>query len=50
VRIIQALLGHSRIDTTAHYTAVTPQTVAAALSPLDRLDRRTVSARPKRKK
>lgn len=50
VRIIQALLGHSRIDTTAHYTAVTPQLVAAALSPLDRLDRRTVSARPKRKK
>lgn len=50
VRIIQALLGHSRIDTTAHYTAVTPQVVAAARSPLDRLDRRTVSALPKRKK
>lgn len=49
VRIIQALLGHSRIDTTAHYTAVTPQLVAAALSPLDRLDRRTVAMRPKRR-
>lgn len=50
VRIIQVLLGHSRIDTTARYTAVTPQLVGATLSPLDRLDRKTVPARPKRKK
>jgi len=35
-RAIQVLLGHSRIDTTARYTAVTPQTIASIISPLDR--------------
>jgi integrase/recombinase XerD len=40
IRIIQVLLGHSRIDTTAHYAAVSPQVVAATVSPLDSLDRR----------
>jgi site-specific recombinase XerD len=39
IRIIQVLLGHSQIDTTARYTAVTPQIVSATVSPLDRLDR-----------
>lgn len=34
-RAIQVLLGHSRIDTTARYTAVTPQTVSTIVSPLD---------------
>jgi len=34
-RVIQALLGHSRIDTTARYVAVTPATVSATASPLD---------------
>jgi integrase/recombinase XerD len=38
IRIIQVLLGHSRIDTTARYAAVSPQVVAATVSPLDRLD------------
>jgi len=49
MRIIQVLLGHSRIDTTARYTAVTPQLIGATLSPLDRLDRKTAPAPPKRK-
>jgi integrase/recombinase XerD len=39
IRILQVLLGHSRIDTTARYTQVSPQVVAATVSPLDNLDR-----------
>jgi len=35
IRIIQVLLGHSKIDTTARYTAVTPQLVGRTQSPLD---------------
>ena len=40
IRIIQVLLGHSKIDTTARYTAVSPQVVGSTLSPLDRMDPR----------
>jgi integrase/recombinase XerD len=36
-RAIQVLLGHSRIETTARYTAVTPRTLARTPSPADQL-------------
>ena len=34
-RAIQVLLGHSRIDTTARYTAVTPRLISTITSPFD---------------
>jgi site-specific recombinase XerD len=50
IRIIQVLLGHSRIDTTARYAAVSPQVVAATLSPLDKLDQPKPAAATRRSK
>ena len=37
IRIIQALLGHNNLSTTARHTRVAMTTVAATKSPLDRL-------------
>ena len=46
IRVIQALLGHSQIDTTARYARVSPQVVAATVSPLDNVDRNAKPPRP----
>ncbi len=41
VRVIQALLGHSKLDMTAHYTRVATNTIRNVMSPLDRIMRKT---------
>ena len=40
IRLIQALLGHARIETTARYAAVSPNAIANVRSPLDHLGQR----------
>ena len=48
-RVIQVLLGHRRIDTTARYITVSPQTISRTTSPLDRLAIET-EAKPRKKR
>src|ERR1700690_105843 len=51
VRLIQALLGHDKLDSTARYTRVATGRIAAIESPLDKLDvPRQPTRAPKKKK
>ncbi len=47
IRTIQALLGHSKLETTARYTRVATGLITAVESPLDQLD---IPYKPRRKK
>ena len=37
IRVIQVLLGHAKLDTTALYARVASNTIRTVMSPLDRL-------------
>lgn len=49
IRVIQALLGHAKLDATARYTRVATGMIAAIESPLDLLSQPRKKPRPSRK-
>jgi len=46
IRVIQVLLGHSKLETTALYTRIATNTIRAVMSPLDRLTLRPKTDEP----
>src|SRR3981081_2140774 len=46
IRVIQVLLGHTKLETTALYTPVAPKTIREVVSPLEHIARKVESAEP----
>ena len=46
VRVIQVLLGHAKLDTTALYTRVATKTISEVMSPLEHIAGRFKQAEP----